>query len=58
VRAKHFLIHENGQVKLSGLRSVVSMMKDGSRMKVHWLLLMLYHLHCFHSPCMAISHTR
>ncbi|XP_064390900.1 STE20-related kinase adapter protein alpha-like [Halichondria panicea] len=33
VRAKHFLIHENGQVKLSGLRSVVSMMKDGSRMK-------------------------
>lgn len=33
VRAKHFLIHENGLVKLSGLRSVVSMMKDGSRMK-------------------------
>ena len=34
VRAKHFLIHEDGIVKLSGLRSVVSMIEDGARVKV------------------------
>ncbi|CAI8034428.1 STE20-related kinase adapter protein alpha [Geodia barretti] len=33
VRAKHFLIHEDGIVKLSGLRSVVSMIEDGARVK-------------------------
>lgn len=34
IRAKHFLIHEDGIVKLSGLRSLVSMIDGGSRMKV------------------------
>lgn len=33
VRAKHFLIHKDGVVKLSGLRSVVPMIEDGSRLK-------------------------
>lgn len=34
VRAKHFLIHEDGIVKLSGLRTVVPMIEEGSRLKV------------------------
>ena len=34
IRAKHFLIHEDGVVKLSGLRSMVSMIDGGSRVKV------------------------
>lgn len=34
IRAKHFLIHEDGTVKLSGLRSVVSMIEGGARVKV------------------------
>lgn len=34
VRAKHFLIHEDGVVKLSGLRSVAPMIEEGSRLKV------------------------
>ena len=38
VRAKHFLIHEDGVVKLSGLRSVVSMIEDGARVKVGVIL--------------------
>ena len=37
VRAKHFLIHEDGIVKLSGLRSVVCMIEDGARVKVYFL---------------------
>ena len=35
IRAKHFLIHEDGVVKLSGLRSITSMIEEGARMKVH-----------------------
>lgn len=34
VRAKHFLIHEDGMIKLSGLRSVAPMIEEGSRLKV------------------------
>lgn len=34
VRAKHFLIHEDGVVKLSGLRSLTSMIEEGTRIKV------------------------
>ena len=34
VRAKHFLIHEDGVVKLSGLRNLTSMIEEGSRIKV------------------------
>jgi len=34
VRAKHFLISEDGMVKLSGLRTMVSMIEEGSRLKV------------------------
>ena len=34
VRAKHFLIHEGGVVKLSGLRTVAPMIEEGSRLKV------------------------
>ena len=34
VRAKHFLISEDGAVKLSGLRTVVPMIEEGSRLKV------------------------
>lgn len=33
VRAKHFLIHEHGMVKLSGLRNVAPMIGEGSRLK-------------------------
>ena len=40
VRAKHFLIHEDGSVKLSGLRSVVPMIEEGSRLKVAVTLLL------------------
>ena len=34
VRSKHFLIHESGIVKLSGLRSMVSVVDGGARSKV------------------------
>jgi len=34
VRAKHFLISEDGVVKLSGLRTVVPMIDEGTRLKV------------------------
>ena len=34
IRAKHFLINDQGVVKLSGLRSVVSLIQGGSRKKV------------------------
>ena len=44
IRAKHFLIHEDGVVKLSGLRSMVSMIDGGSRVKVgEERLLFLYY---------------
>jgi STE20-related kinase adapter protein alpha len=33
IRAKHFLIHEDGVVKLSGLRSITSMIEEGARVK-------------------------
>lgn len=42
VRAKHFLIHEDGMVKLSGLRSVAPMIEEGSRLKVSSCSLELY----------------
>ena len=34
IRAKHFLIHVDGVVKLSGLRSVTSLIEEGARAKV------------------------
>ena len=33
IRAKHFLIHKDGVVKLSGLRSIASMISEGARIK-------------------------
>ena len=33
IRAKHFLISEDGVVKLSGLRSMISMINEGTRQK-------------------------
>lgn len=33
IKAKHFLIHEDGMVKLSGIRNAVSMIESGSKMK-------------------------
>ena len=36
IRAKHFLIDESGVVKLSGLRSMVSLIQGGTRKKVSW----------------------
>lgn len=34
IKAKHFLIHESGTVKLSGIRSVIPMIDSGTRRKV------------------------
>ena len=33
IKAKHFLISEDGVVKLSGLRSMISMINEGTRQK-------------------------
>lgn len=43
VRAKHFLIHSSGVVKLSGLRTMVQMLESGERMRT------LHH----HSPAVV-----
>ena len=39
IRAKHFLIHEDGVVKLSGLRSITSMIEEGARVKVRTYII-------------------
>lgn len=33
IRAKHFLISEDGSVKLSGLRSMISVISEGARQR-------------------------
>ncbi len=53
IRAKHFLIDENGVVKLSGLRSMTSLIQGGTRKKVT-LDYVMYGYSCHYCICTLV----